>query len=215
MVTIEQKLTLFSKLLNQDIKEDANKKFRQLDKDYEKRLAENKFQVDKEATEIIEQTRKRAELKKVELISKGKMSSKKELMQIKEALISRFMKNLKHKVVQFTHETGYRKYLEKLLGELEGLRDYKNDLIIYLTEADFKQNKDFIEEKLMTLGIKRNQLSFQISDEDILGGFVIKDPSLNMRIDESIQTVMDEAKDKIVEKISIVIEEAGDERDES
>lgn len=215
MVTIEQKLTLFSKLLNQDIKEDANKKFRQLDKDYEKRLAENKFQVDKEATEIIEQTRKRAELKKVELISKGKMSSKKELMQIKEALISRFMKNLRHKVVQFTHEAGYRKYLEKLLGELEGLRDYKNDLIIYLTEADFKQNKDFIEEKLMTLGIKRNQLSFQISDEDILGGFVIKDPSLNMRIDESIQTVMDEAKDKIVEKISIVIEEAGDERDES
>ena len=53
MVTIEQKLTLFSKLLNQDIKEEMDEKFAELEKEFEKKIAENKFAVDKEATEIL------------------------------------------------------------------------------------------------------------------------------------------------------------------
>ena len=47
MVTIEQKLTLFSKLLNQDIKEEMDEKFAQLEKEFERKIAENKFAVDK------------------------------------------------------------------------------------------------------------------------------------------------------------------------
>ena len=68
MVTIEQKLTLFSKLLNQDIKEEMDEKFAELEKEFEKKIAENKFAVDKEATEIVEQARRRAETKKVEAV---------------------------------------------------------------------------------------------------------------------------------------------------
>ena len=89
MATIEQKLTLFSKLLNQDIREEANEKLLALDKEYEKLMAENKFETDKQASEIVEQARKQAELKKVERISKGRMASKKEMMLIKEELVGR------------------------------------------------------------------------------------------------------------------------------
>ena len=41
MVTIEQKLTLFSKLLNQDIKEEMDEKLAELEKEFEKKIAEN------------------------------------------------------------------------------------------------------------------------------------------------------------------------------
>ena len=65
MVTIEQKLTVFSKLLNQDIKEEMDEKFAQLDREYEKRLAESKFEVDRRAAEIVDQARKCAEIKNI------------------------------------------------------------------------------------------------------------------------------------------------------
>lgn len=214
MVTIEQKLSLFSKLLNQDIKDEESKKFYKLDKEYEKRLAESKFHTDREANDIIEQARKKAELKKVELISRGKMSSKKELMQIKEKLIRQFILHLKEKVSAFTHEPEYRIYLQKLIQDLKGLEGYKNNLIVYVTPFDFEKNQDFIKENLVKIGLSASQISFEVGKETLLGGFIIKDAVLSMQVDESIGTLIEEAKDEIVEKISLVIEEAGDEEDE-
>ena len=136
MVTIEQKLTLFSKLLNQDIKEEMDEKFAQLEKEFEKRIAENKFAVDKEATEIIEQARRRAETKKVELISKGRLSSKKEAMQVKRELIERFLKALEEKVVNFSKTPEYLKYLSCTISELNELAEGQNNLEVYLTQND-------------------------------------------------------------------------------
>lgn len=214
MVTIEQKLTLFSKLLNQDIKEEATIKMQALEKEYEKRMAENKFETDKEANELIEQTRKRAELKRVELISKGKLASKKEMMQIREELIDRFMVSLNNKVRSFTDETSYKDYLTKIIEGLDSLKGYENDLVVYLTASDLQNNKAFIEKALVGVGLDAKKLSFEVASEDILGGLIIKDPVLNMRIDESIRTLIDEAKDSIVEKITIAIGEAGDEENE-
>lgn len=214
MVTIEQKLTLFSKLLNQDIKEEATLKMQELDKEYEKRIAENKFETDKEANELIEQTRKRAELKRVELISKGKLASKKEMMLLREELIDRFMASLDDKVRSFTSEEGYKNYLTKIIEGLDSLKGYENDLVVYVTESDFQNNKAFIEKALVNIGLDAKKLSFEVAAENILGGLVIKDPMLNMRIDESIRTLIDEAKDSIVEKITIAIGEAGDENHE-
>lgn len=210
MVTIEQKLTLFSKLLNQDIKEEANEKFQALEKEYEKKMAENKFETDKEATNIVEQARKRAEIKKIELISKGRMTSKKELMQIKEELITRFLRELEVKIKAFTVSEGYEQYLKSVIQDLQALKDYKNTLIIYLTENDLKKKKSFIQQQLVTIGLNASMLQFEQAEEDILGGLIIKDPLLNMRIDESIRTTLEETKDKIVEKISLAIGEAGD-----
>lgn len=209
MVTIEQKLTLFSKLLNQDIKEEATIKMQELEKEYDKRMAENKFKTDKEANEIIEQTRKRAELKRVELISKGKLASKKEMMQIREELIDRFMASLNSKVRSFTDEESYKRYLGKIIEGLDSLKGYENNLVVYLTASDLQNNKSFIEKALVGVGVDPKKLSFEVAEEDILGGLVIKDPVLNMRIDESIRTLIEEAKDGIVEKITIAIEEAG------
>lgn len=211
MVTIEQKLTLFSKLLNQDIKEEIDKKLNDLEKEYEKRIAENKFATDKEATEIVEQARKRAEIRKVELISKGKLARKKEMMMIKEQLIERFMVALEDKVKVFTTSEEYKAYLQKAIQGLKGLKGYENDLMVYLTKSDYENNKDFIQEALVKVGLKYEKLNFEVATEDILGGLVIKDPVLSMRIDESIRALLDEEKDQIIEKISLTVGRVGEE----
>lgn len=211
MVTIEQKLTLFSKLLNQDIKEEIDKKLNDLEKEYEKRIAENKFATDKEATEIVEQARKRAEIRKVELISKGKLSRKKEMMMIKEQLIERFMVALEEKVKVFTTSEEYKVYLQKVIQGLKDLKEYENDLMVYLTKSDYENNKDFIQEALVKVGLKHEKLSFEVATEDILGGLVIKDPVLSTRMDESIRALLDEEKGQIIEKISLTVGRVGEE----
>lgn len=210
MVTIEQKLTLFSKLLNQDIKEEVDKKFSELEKEYEKRIAENKFAIDKEASEIVEQARRRAEIKKVELLSKGKLASKKDMMMMKEQLITRFMNALEEKIKVFTATNDYRVYLNQIIQELKSLKSWENDLVVYLTKSDYEYNKEFIKEALAGIGLKADKLRFEVSEEDILGGLVIKDLIFSTRIDESIRALLEEEKSQIIERISLAIGEAGE-----
>lgn len=214
MVTIEQKLTLFSKLLNQGIKEEMDEKFTQLENEYEKRIAENKFQTDKEAKEIIEQSRKRAEVKKVELISKGKLYSKKELMQAKQEMISRFMKALDEKVLAYTSTNDYIDYLKQIINRLEPSDLGKGSLLIYLTQNDYDCNQALVKELLLKKGMNEADLSFEITKENILGGLIVVCPEYSTRMNLSIRNVIEDYKEQIVEKISRAIGEVGTEENE-
>jgi len=211
MVTIEQKLTVFSKLLNQDIKEEMDEQFLQLEKEYERRIAESKFAVDKEAAEIIEQARKRAEIKSIEWLSKGKIASKREMMQVKEDVIRRFMQALSYKVTLFTQLPEYLTYLQQVIDQMGELGQNKNPLKIYLTQQDDEKNRQWIKEAFINLGLEESQLQFEVADTPILGGMIIVDQLEHTRMDMSMLEIINEAKEQIVERISRAIGEVGDE----
>lgn len=210
MVTIEQKLTLFSKLLSQELKEEVSKKTMELEKEYEGKIAESKYKADREAADIIDHARKRAEAKKIELISKGKMSSKKETMLTKEKVIVRFMDALIERTRNFTNKPIYKNYLEHIIEELDELKDYENPLIIYMTEKDLANYKDFVAENLIKIGLKAGQIKFDKTESDILGGLIIADPILNMKIDMSMRSIIEESKDRIVEIVTVALGEVGE-----
>lgn len=210
MVTIEQKLSLFSKLLNQEIKEETEKKIVELDKEYEAKIAESKYKSDKDAADIIDNARKRAEAKKIELISKGRMSSKKEEMLIKEKVVVRFIESLMERTRSFTDTPSYKAYLVKTIGELSELKDYENDIVVTMTEKDMKEHKDLVLENLAALGIKASQVTMKASEIDIIGGIVIADSILNMKVDMSMRTVIEESKERIVELVTMALREAGE-----
>jgi V/A-type H+-transporting ATPase subunit E len=210
MVTIEQKLTLFSKLLNQDIKEEVDKQLVELEKVYKQKRLVNQAKADKEALVLVESAIKRAETKKTELISKAKMCNKKECMMAKEAYIHTFIERLKDKIKDFTQTDEYKAYLDRYLMQFETLRDYENDLDVYITESDYNRHKEYIKEKLGTIGLQGEKLNFKIANDTILGGIIIEDPKRNMRIDTSILQVLEDAKNHIIEVVFGAIGEVGE-----
>lgn len=210
MVTIEQKLTLFSKLLNQELKEDVDKKSLELEKEYEGKIAESKYKIDKEASDIIDNARKRAEAKKIELISKGKMSSKKETMLTKEKVVVQFMEALVERSRNFTDKPVYEAYLTKSIKELDELKNYQNPLIVYMTEKDLNKHMNRVKEGLIELGLDAEKIKFETAVGDILGGLIIADPILNMKIDMSMRSIIEESKDRIVELVTVALGEAGE-----
>lgn len=210
MVTIEQKLTLFSKLLNQDLKEEIEKKSAELESEYGKILMAHKEEIDREALEIVEQAKRRAETKKLELISKGKMSSKKEAMLVKEKYINRFIKALEAKVDAFTLTTDYEAYLVREVASLIELKGYENNLEVYVTNRDFERHQGLIKKELIALGINEEMIDFKRCEMPILGGFIIQDPIMNMRIDGSMKSAIEDAKGQIVELITTKLEGVGD-----
>jgi len=210
MVTVEQKLTLFSKLLHQDIKQEIDKKMLELDNEYEQKIIDNKKSADKAGEAIIQNAIKRAESKKTELISKSKMSNKRESMFAKERYITTFLEDLKEKVRAFTQTEEYKAYLDNYLMQFKDLKDYENNLIIYMTQLDYDNHKTYVKEKLISLGLSQEKLSFKVADDNILGGIIAEDPKLNMRIDTSIATFIQDSKGYIIESVFGAIGEAGE-----
>lgn len=209
MVTIEQKLSLFSKLLQQDIKAEIGEKIEGMEKEYAEIMSEHKRKVDKDADDIIENARKKGEIKRLELISKAKMQTKKQTMLTKEKYIGVFMEHLKARVVAFKTTPEYKKFLENSMSKLDDLRSYDTDFVLYMTKEDQAQYGEYVLTQLEATGISRDKFTPAVKEDSMIGGIILDSPLKKLRIDLSIATLIDDHRDEIVEMLFQAIGEVG------
>lgn len=209
MVTIEQKLSLFSKLLQQDIKTEIGEKIEGMEKEYDVVMLDHKRKVDNDANDIIEHARKKGEIKRLELISKAKMQTKKESMIAKEKYIGVFIEHLKERIEVFKDTDQYKAYLSHSIKTLDRLKSYETDFIVYMTESDKDKYGEYVLEQITQGGISRDRLSVEVKEESMIGGIILDSPEKNLRIDLSINAVIEDHKDEIVEEIFNAIGEVG------
>lgn len=210
MVTIEQKLSSFSKLLQQDIANTAKEQLRKLEEEYIEKIAISKEHADKEAQEIIDKATRKAELKKTEIISKSKISNKRDSMLAKEKCIERFIENLATRIDHFLSTKDYKDYLGRLISKCEELKDYPNEIAIYTTQKDHDFYLPYIKEQLINLGIDEKNIEFKVNDNSMIGGLIVEDVLDKVRIDLSIASYFEESKAFIIESVFEAIREAGE-----
>jgi V/A-type H+-transporting ATPase subunit E len=207
MVTIEQKLLLFSKLINQSMDKNFNEELKKLDQQYEVLLKKNKEAVDNEVFEIEEKAKKQAEMKLVEQKSKTKVLLKKEIMNVKEKYFKIFMENFKIKLRDYTLTDDYKIYLFKSIKSLnEELLHFNkefNELIICLNLRDYKKYSSFLKEELQKEIYGKN-ITFKTME--FLGGIILQIPEHNLRFDTTIDSVLEENETYIMQTLFEALE---------
>lgn len=208
MITIEDKIKLFYKLLNQSMDIHLAEDLRELENSFEFKTEKLKRNVDKEAKEIEEKAVKRAEIKRAESISKSKVIIKKDIMALKEKYYYTFMDKFKSVLKEFINSNEYKTYLSKIISKLSKDINYygNSDVVIYVTNKDNEKYSDFIKSE-----INKNNLNNVIfkTTEDILGGLIAEFTEKNIKIDMSIDAVLEENKTYIMQTIFETLE-AGD-----
>lgn len=197
MVTIEQKLVLFSKLLNQSMNLKYEEELDRLEKDIQSKIQKAKEKVDKQAQEIEDRAAKKAESKYTESRSKSKVVIKRDIMSVKEKYLDILMNSLKIRLQDFVRSKEYKTYLYKNILKLNNeLSKYdKLDLIIYLSTLDFNKYGDYI-----TTEFSKNH-SISLKTIDIIGGFIAQIPSKNIKFDLSIDSVLEDNKTFIMQTL--------------
>ncbi len=203
MVTIEQKLSLFSKLLQRSMSEKFDEEMRQLRKDYEAKAKENEEIVKKEADEILKRARKKADAEKLEMVSKMKYGLKREYIDVKEKYFTLFMQHLTDKIEKFIETDEYPEYLMRLISKLmeEKITD---SIVLYMTKRDLDKYTEAIKQRLSEAGIF--DFSFKIADDKIIGGYVAEDTLNKIRIDCTIQSILDDNTPYIMQTLFKAIE---------
>jgi len=209
MVTIEQKLLLFNKLLKQSMNEKFQVDLKELDNQFAIKLKKNKEEVDREAKEIEDKARKKAEAKKVESESKSKILFKKQIISMKEKYYEAFIIDFKKKLVEFTLSKEYESFLlETLKNSYREIEDYNNyELLIYATQNDIDKYSDVLKQEILR-DKSFNKIVFK-PNNNILGGLIIEVTEMNFKIDMTIDAILEVNKTYIIQTVFETLE-AGD-----
>jgi V/A-type H+-transporting ATPase subunit E len=207
MVTIEQKLLLFSKLLHQSMDKKYAEELEEIEKQYEYKLQKNKEEVDKEVEAIEENARKKVEAYKSESISKAKINIKKESMAVKEKHFKILMEHLRNNLKEFVESEIYKQYLLNLLVKLsEEMSSIDSDnLIIYLTQKDNEKFGSLLKKEL-ELKYKYNNVVLKTINDNVIGGIIAEFPEKNIRIDLTIRAVLEENEFYIMQTLYEMLE---------
>lgn len=204
MVTIEQKLEMFSRLLHRSMNDKFTEDMENLKKEYEEKIQKNKEAVDKAAEGIISKSRKKAEAEKTEMISKIRIRMKKEYMSVKEEQYESLMSQLKERIEQFIQSERYGAYLLSLLKKAEESGQLSDDLLFYMTKRDHDQYMENIKQELAKLQYK--EPSVKIAEDNIIGGFIIEDHIRNVRMDFSARSLLEDNRLYIMQTLFQAIE---------
>lgn len=204
MVTIEQKLAMFSNLLHRSMNEKFLDEMDKLRKSYEIQNRENKAEVNEQAEEILNQAYKKAEAEKTEMISKIKITAKKEYMAAREKLFNTLMEHLTDRINIFIQSDEYGEYLFSLAKKLNEEDPGTGPLIIYMTGRDHEKYAELLKTKLPD--VRQKELSMKVADDSIIGGFIAVNSGMSIRINLSIKAILEDNRSFMMETLFKALE---------
>jgi vacuolar-type H+-ATPase subunit E/Vma4 len=209
MVTIEQKLSMFSKLLHRTMNEKFTEEMEKLRSEYAVKLQKNRDEAGREAQEILKRSAKRAETEKTEILSRIRINIKKDQMAVKEKLFSTLTVQLSDRIGSFVRSEEYGGYLAAMAEKLAEAVQSKDSLAIYMTAEDIKKYGEWLKKELC--GIQPEKLTLVAANDSIIGGFIAVDPESDIRMDFSIKTLLEDNKPYMMQTLFQALEAEGSE----
>ncbi|EOD01368.1 V-type ATP synthase subunit E [Caldisalinibacter kiritimatiensis] len=193
MVTVEEKLNIFSKLVFEKVKNECDMKLKIMRDENKKIIEDYKAKKEKEGKDIIEKKIKSGEQKKKQLISKAKNETKRKILSKKNELLDKLTDEVKEKVKQYTEHNVYEEFLNETLNKI--LIDFKNEnkIVLYMTENDINKYKSKV---ISFFNYKKYNGIFEIKvdKEDIIGGIRAVNGKNTVRIDLSLLAIIKDNK---------------------
>ena len=205
IVTLQNKVELFKKIILDKLESDYKEKNKVLDEKNKEVLSHNLELIEKKKKDLIEKYLHNARINKLEILVNEKLKIRKELLFFRKDIINELFEEIKNDIKDFSNSEDYILYLnrniEKAINETSLI-----NIILVLSKKDFYNSK-ITNNIIIKDGIKY-QLNF---DEDInIGGFIMYDIEKKYKYDYSIDKLLEESKYLIGERVFKLFEKVGD-----
>lgn len=199
MTTIEDKIKLFSKIVYDKIQSEKQKEFDAFEAEKDKTLSDEKQKFENKNKIILEETEKKALLKGNELIAQEKAESQQRILKLKQKFISDSMMDLRKKVTKYTDDPAYKDFLLDSLSSTLTKLD-KGGYDLYLTAKDICNYRNDIDIKVKEFtGI---EISLKEAEYDIIGGVLLISQNGKVRIDDTLNSKVEDAREYIGVRIA-------------
>ncbi|MGB9840231.1 V-type ATP synthase subunit E [Thermovenabulum sp.] len=186
--TIEDKISLFAKVLFERIEEEYENEKNKIIGYYEAEIKRVKEEYERKKLDRIREVLKEAEIKKQRIISKALTDKKQDILKKKKELLEKLIEDMLQKVEDFLKQEGYGEFLINSITEVKNKFPEKDKIIVYLSKKDFERHLDYLKSKF------DENIEFRMGTEDIKGGIIAESADGRVRIDFSVSSLLEEGK---------------------
>lgn len=206
MITVEEKLEIFLKIVYREEEEKFQRALKELEDMNLKALEDKRKELETHRDEIVRRKISMARIERNEAMAKAIEKNKAQLRQKRKDLQDQLLKEILKKADHFVDTDEYYEYLceniNKYLKEFEN-----NEVVVYVREKDKESIKGCIKGLVAVTG--KSFVIETMSDEKI-GGFVISNSEKTYNIDHSLKTLIEEKEYTIGQRLSLALGKAGE-----
>lgn len=192
MITIEDKISSFQKIINEDISEKAQKEIDEYILETEEKVSKYKEKKYDEINRIKREYKSRLDSKSESMHSRMEKEGQDILLSTNKAIYEEFFKDLKEKLREKYTSAKGEQYLENTLSKIKD--SLKSTDTIYLYDTTYDRDRAIVERILPNIGI-------DVSKNIKLGGFEVENAEKTYRMNYSLDSVISEEYTNILTKL--------------
>lgn len=198
MTTIEDKISLFSKIIYDKVNEEKEVKLREFNEESEKLINEEKARIEELRKNLKREVIKKSNIKANELVAKEKLNKQREVLALKDNLVQATLDEISKKLLSYVETKEYREFfiksLEKTLNEVEDGNYYI--VIMRQDEERFKNDIDAIRKMN-----PNKKITIELSSEDFIGGIILRDIEGTFKVDNTLRSKLYGSREAIGIKV--------------
>lgn len=210
MITIEEKLNIFSKLVFEGERKKAQEKIEKMQMHNDEIAKKHLDNTNKKAEGIVQKRILEANNKKKQIIARANIEVKKSILTKKREFLSRLERELEEMANMFIETNEYEIFLlDSLVKILLTIKEKENNSI-YITKRDINKFEDKIMDKLKGLEIHGNKVILENLDDSEIGGLMLINHDKGIRLNLTIKEILEEKRDLMGQMVYSSLEEVGD-----
>lgn len=207
MITVNDKLNLFTKRIIDRQQEEYDDKVRDLEEKMVVELEERKQMLINDRTRYETSLLKGIKTERAQRLSNARSERKRRLLLKRKEMIDVLLKGVKDYTLEFVNTKEYETYLRKVIEKHQDMIRRMGSFKMFVHERDFMYKRMFIH-LFNTLGLECT--SIEISEKRMLGGAILMKDDQTTRLDLSLDSVIEDNKKYMGQLIYDMLEEAGE-----
>ena len=198
--SLEDKISLFTKVIVERIELDFQQKNKKLVKYYESQRSTIIKDNEKRKKEAMASATKDAITKKQQIILRSRSTMHLEVLKKKQEFIERIIGEVKKKTKTFNSTAEYMEFLKEAIKQVLSRLSDCQFVNFSFSSDDIKNNQKVI---LSTIKSFRNEDTYKIeADNSLMGGVFVKSGDGRLEIDFTVNNIMEDSKRLIGEYLS-------------
>ncbi len=209
MITLEEKLELFKKLVYQRIAHESEMAVRNVEEENDQKMIVYTQQLEQEAEKLYKEAEKKIDSRRNEMISVTHMKNKQKMLEKKQALIDGLLQEVRREVALFTTSKQYGAYIKWASEQTLEKVVPDERIYIYMTSQDISRFTEVVADVAVKCGHSRESLQFEPIDPTIIGGVIVENKSHTLRMNLTLQSTLEDEREWMMKQIYKALEEVG------
>ena len=196
--TIDDKISLFTKVIFEKLENEYGEKKQRLIERYEAEKSAIEAKLKKKLEERISEASRDANVKKDHMVSKAKAEAHFEVLRKREELLERLYDEIREKIRHFLDTPDYLEFLKGALIRVTSRFPRDEKVYYILTPDDFRKHEQEIRSFLQSLK-PEGEFEVVIGDSNMLGGVIARSQSGRIEVDLSFETLLRENRARLAQ----------------